>query len=75
MAFVQLVVIVGVTALSFTFKNRPLNLLDRIALLAFAASIYVGGEEAIEQKVPLALIVGGSCVFAAWAVDRLRTKH
>jgi hypothetical protein len=42
-AFLQLVAIAGVTALSFTFKKRPLNIVDRIALLAFAASIYVGG--------------------------------
>jgi hypothetical protein len=74
-AFVQLVVIVGVTALSFTFKNRPLNIVDRVALLAFAASIYVGGEETIQQKVPLALIVGGACAFVAWVVDRLRTNR
>ena len=74
-AFVQLVVVVGVTALSITFKNRPLNIVDRLALLAFAASIYVGGEETIQQKVPLALIVGGACVFVAWVVDRLRTNR
>jgi hypothetical protein len=74
-AFVQFVVIAVVTALSFTFKKRPLNIVDRIALLAFAASIYVGGEEAIQQKVPLALIAGGACVFAAWMGDRLRTNR
>jgi hypothetical protein len=74
-ALVQLVVIAVVTALSFTFKKRPLNIVDRIALLAFAASIYVGGEETIQQKVPLALIVGGASVFVAWAVDRLRTNR
>ncbi len=74
-AFVQLVVVVGVTALSFTFKNSPLNIVDRLALLACAASIYVGGEETIQQKVPLALIVGGACVFVAWVVDRLRTNR
>jgi hypothetical protein len=71
-ALVQLVVITGVTVLSFTFKNRRLNILDRIALLAFAASIYVGGEEATRQQLPLALIVGGVCVVAAWAYDRLQ---
>src|SRR6185312_4132541 len=38
-AFSQLVVITGVTVLSFTFRDRPLNILDRIALLGFAASI------------------------------------
>jgi len=74
-AFVQLVMVVGVTALSFTFKNSPLNIVDRLALLACAASIYVGGEETIQQKVPLALIVGGACVFVAWVVDRLRTNR
>jgi len=74
-AFVQLVVITGVTALSFRFKKRPLNILDRIALLAFAGSIYVGGEEAAQQKVPLALIVGGLCVLFAWAIDRLKPGH
>ena len=71
-ALVQLVVIAGVTALSFTFKKRPLNLIDRIALLVFAASIYVGGDEAHRQQLPLALIVGGLCVLAAWAYDRLQ---
>ncbi len=71
-AFVQLVVIACVTALSFTFKKRLLNILDRVALLAFAASIYLGGEEEAQQKLPLALIVGGAFVFVAWAVDRLR---
>jgi len=71
-ALVQLVVIVSVTALSFTFKKRLLNVLDRVALLAFAASIYLGGEEETQQKMPLALIIGGACVFVAWATDRLR---
>jgi hypothetical protein len=72
-ALVQIVVIACVTALSFTFKKRLLNILDRAALLAFAASIYMGGEEETQQKMPLALIIGGACVFVAWAVDRLRT--
>jgi len=74
-AFVQLVIIVGVTVLSFTFKKRPLNILDRIALLTFAASIYLGGKEAIEQKIPLASVVGGVCVLFAWAIDRLKSSH
>lgn len=71
-AFLQLLVIAGVTALSFTFKKRPLDIVDRIALLAFAAAIYVGGDEATRQQLPLALIVGGVCVLAAWAIDRLK---
>ncbi len=58
-ALVQLVVIGAVTALSFSFKKRPLNIVDRIALLAFAASIFVGGNEATRQELPLGLIVGG----------------
>jgi len=74
-ALVQLVVIAGVTALSFTFKKRPLNFVDRIALLAFAASILVGGNEAARQELPLALIVGGVCVLAAWAYDRLQHRR
>jgi hypothetical protein len=73
-ALVQLLVIAGVTALSFTFKKRPLNIVDRIALIAFAASIFVGGDEAIRQRLPLALIVGGVCVLAAWAYDRVRRR-
>lgn len=73
-ALVQLVVIAVVTALSFTFKKRPLNIADRIALLAFAASILVGGDEATRQELPLALIVGGVCVLAAWGYDRLQRR-
>lgn len=69
---VQFVVIAIVAILSFTFKKRRLNLVDRIALLAFAASILVGGQEATRQKLPLALIVGGICVLAAWKYDRMR---
>ncbi len=71
-ALVQFLVVVGVTALSFTFKNRPLNIVDRIAFIAFAASIFVGGREVTRQRLPLALIVGGVCVLAAWAYDRVR---
>jgi hypothetical protein len=74
-ALVQLVVIALVAALSFTFKKRPLNIVDRIALLAFAASILVGGYEATRQELPLALIVGGVCVLAAWAYDRVRRRN
>jgi len=74
-ALVQLVVIAGVTALSFTFKKRPLNIVDRIALLAFAASIFVGGDEITRKELPLALIAGGLCVLAAWAYDRLRRRR
>lgn len=73
-ALIQLAVIAGVTALSFTFKRRALNIVDRIALLAFAASIYVGWDEATRQELPLALIVGGVCVLAAWAYDRMRRR-
>jgi hypothetical protein len=73
-ALVQLAVIAAVTALSFTFKKRPLNIVDRIALLAFAASIFVGGSEATRQELPLALIVGGVCVLAAWGYDRLQHR-
>ncbi|NDQ58285.1 MAG: hypothetical protein GZ088_14540 [Acidipila sp.] len=73
-ALVQLVVIAGVASLSVTFKTRDLNMVDRIALLVFAASIYVGGDEATRQELPLALIVGGVCVLAAWAYDRLQRR-
>lgn len=73
-ALVQLVVIVIVAALSFTFKKRPLNVADRIALLAFAASILVGGDEATRHELPLALIVGGVCVLAAWGYNRLQRR-
>jgi len=74
-AFLQLVVIAGVTALSFTFKKRSLNIVDRIALLAFAASIYVGGNEATRQEFPLALLVGGACVLAAWGYDEVQRRR
>lgn len=73
-ALVQLVVIAGVTILSFTFKRRPLKLVDRIALLVFATSIFVGGDQATRQELPLALIIGGICVLAAWAYDLLRRR-
>ena len=73
-ALVQFVVVAAVTALSFTFKGRPLNVVDRIALLAFAASIGVGGYEVARQQLPLALIGGGLCVLAAWAYNRVRGR-
>ena len=74
-ALVQLVVIAGVTALSFTFKKRPLNVVDRVALLVFAASIFVGGDEATRHELPFALIVGGLCVLAAWVYDRVQRRR
>lgn len=74
-ALVQLVVIAAVTGLSFTFKKRPLNFLDRIALLAFAASIFVGGGEVTRRELPVALVVGGVCVLAAWAYERVRRRR
>lgn len=74
-AFIQLVVVAAVTALSFSFKQRPLTVLDRVALLAFAASIFLGGEQAIQRKVPFALLAGGACIFIAWTVARLRRNH
>src|SRR5262249_42867876 len=70
--FVQLVIIAGVTVLSFTFKKRPLNIFDRIALLIFAASIFLGGEQTTRRQMPYALIFGAVCVLIAWAIDRLR---
>lgn len=73
-ALVQLVVIASVTALSFTFKKRSLNIIDRLALLVFAASIFAGGEEVTRQELPLALIIGGACVVAAWAYASLRRR-
>jgi hypothetical protein len=74
-ALIQLVVIAGVAVLSFTFKTRHLNLLDRMAWLAFATSIYLGGDEAMRQRVPFALVIGGACVFVAWMVDRVRANR
>jgi hypothetical protein len=74
-AFIQLLVIVGVTAISSTLKERPLSTIDRFALLTFAASIYLGGEEVTQQKMPFALIVGGICVLIAWAIDRLKPNQ
>jgi hypothetical protein len=74
-AFVQLLIIAGVTVLSFTFKKRPLNILDRIALLIFATSIFLGGEQTTHRQMPFALIVGAVCVLVAWAIDRLRMNH
>ncbi len=72
---VQLIVVAGVTALSFTFKTRFLTFIDRIGLLVFAASIYVGGSEVLDQKMPVALAVGAGCVLLAWAINRYRPKH
>jgi hypothetical protein len=70
-ALVQLVVIAGVTALSFTFKKRDLGIVDRMALLTFAASLFIGGEEATRQKLPVGLIVGGLCIMGAWTYNLL----
>jgi hypothetical protein len=74
-ALMQVVIIAGVTTLSFTFKSRPLKFADRIALLAFAVSIYVGGVEADRREFPLALILGGVCVLAAWAYDNWQRRR
>jgi hypothetical protein len=74
-ALVQLIVIATVTVLSFTFKKRRLNVVDRLALLAFAGSIVIGGDEATRQEIPLALIVGGVCMLAAWTYNRVRAEH
>lgn len=74
-AAVQLVAIASVAVLSFTFKNRPLNALDRSALLMFAASIYPGGLEVTNRKAPVTLIGGALCIFVAWAFDRFKTAH
>ncbi len=73
-ALVQLAVIAGVTLLSFTFKTRTLKVADRIALLIFSVSIFAGGKQATEQRFPFALVVGGACVLAAWAYDRLQRR-
>lgn len=73
--FVQLVVIAGVTGLSFTFKKRPLHILDRIALLVFAASIFLGGEQEAHRQMPFALFFGAVCVLLAWTINRLRISH
>ena len=74
-ALVQLAVVSGVAVLSFAFAKRPLKILDRLALLIFCVSIFIGGDEATRQKLPVALIVGGACVLAAWAYDYARRRR
>jgi hypothetical protein len=74
-AFVQLVAIISVTAVSFTLKNRPLTLLDRVALLIFAVSVYIGGQEVSVGNIPVTLIGGSLCVMIAWALGRFKMAH
>jgi hypothetical protein len=70
-AAVHLLVSTGVAALTLTFKNRTLTVLDRVALLAFVSSFFWG---AIDKRfASLKLIVGACCILVAWTVNRLRT--
>lgn len=69
-ATVHLLVATGVTVLTLTFKDHRLTMLDRGALLAFVMSFFWG---AIDTRfASLKLLVGASCILAAWAVDRAK---
>jgi hypothetical protein len=69
---VYFLVIAGVTAISFSFKKRSPNLLDRMALLVFVASILWTGVA--KSFATIAPVVGALCVLAAWAIDRVRHR-
>ena len=63
------------TYLSFTFKQRSLGVLDRMALLAFAVSIFAGavwGGSAQKTITPYPLVAGAFCVVIAWMINRFR---
>lgn len=70
---VYFLVLAGVTAVSFSFKKRSLNLLDRMALLAFVASILWTGVA--RSFATIAPVAGALCVLAAWATDRLKKNR
>lgn len=66
-ATIHLIVATGVMLLTLTFKSRRLSMLDRGAFLAFVISFFWG---AIDPRfASLKLLVGASCILAAWAVD------
>jgi len=69
-ATVHLLVTTGVAALTLTFKDRRLTMLDRGALLAFVTSFLWGAID--ERFAMLKLLVGACCIFVAWAVNRLK---
>jgi len=61
------------TALGLTFVGRKLNVLDRVALLAFMVLFF---WQAVENRVAtLPLSAAPAALFAAWAYDRVRRRH
>jgi len=69
-ATIHLIVATGVMLLTLTFRSHRLTMLDRGALLAFVISFFWGAID--PRSASLKLLVGASCILAAWAVDRLR---
>jgi hypothetical protein len=74
----------GSTALSLTFRNRKLRMLDRVAIFIFVFCIFAGAvyDEVrlhhrgtdVEQIIltSLSLGIGLFCLFIAWAYDRFQ---
>ena len=72
-AAIHLLVTTGVTALTLTFKNRRLTILDRTALLAFVAIFF---WQAVDGRFASLKLLGGAfCILLAWVIDRLRSDR
>ncbi len=66
-------ILVAITALSVSFTARKLNMVDRIALLAYVSCIFWSG---VAKHVTLP--AGGiavSCLFFTWAYDRIQRRR
>lgn len=69
-AAIHLLVTVGVTALTLTFKDRKLTMLDRIVLLVFVAAFF---WQAVDSRfASVKLLAGAFCILIAWMIDRYK---
>lgn len=81
-AVIMTALFAGSTALSLTFRDRKLRVLDRVAIFIFVFCIFAGAlydEVKLHhmgtqlEQITLALLslgVGCSCLFMAWGYDR-----
>jgi len=59
--------------LSLTFQERKLNVVDRVALMAFVSCLAIGTTPSFSAML-MALGIGFAFLLFAWALDRIRRR-
>jgi hypothetical protein len=64
---------IATAVVSWTFRERKLHLIDRVAMMAFLFCLGVGASPELSTVFP-AFSIGFACLVLAWAVNRIQGR-